>query len=120
MKPKPERWTLCARPRCPEVIPAGQRFCREHADGWARWKAENPGRSSGYGSQWRRARAAALDRAGHRCQVCGETQGLEVHHVDGRSPLDPGANAMTNLQVLCLRHHRRAEVERRRRQQQTR
>jgi len=43
-----------------------------------------------------------------------------VHHVDGRSPLEPGANATRNLRVLCLRHHRLAEVElrRRRRQQQ--
>jgi hypothetical protein len=49
---------------------------------------------------------------------CGVDVGLQVHHIDGRPPSSPGANALSNLQVVCVRHHRLAEVERRRQQQQ--
>jgi 5-methylcytosine-specific restriction endonuclease McrA len=93
--------------------------CNQHGrTGWDRWKRAEEGaqRSRGYGSQWRRARAAALERAGNRCEVCGATGELEVHHIDGRSPLEPGANAASNLLVVCRRDHRLAEVERRRAQ----
>src|SRR6516165_1709659 len=113
---RPERFKLCATPRCPELVPAGQTYCAQHGKGgWDRWRRSEPQRSQGYGARWRRARQAALQAAGNRCEVegCGATEGLEVHHVDGRSPLDPGANAITNLRVLCVRHHRLAEVERR-------
>jgi 5-methylcytosine-specific restriction endonuclease McrA len=116
---RPERFKLCAEPRCPEIVPAGQSRCDQHGKtNWDRWRRSDPQRSQGYGASWRRARQAALDAAAHRCEVCGSTDRLEVHHIDGRTPLDPGANALSNLQVLCLRHHRLAEVERRRQQQQ--
>jgi hypothetical protein len=112
---RPERYRLCGEPRCPELVPHGQTYCEQHGKtNWDRWKRTDPGRSQGYGARWRRARQAALQAAGNRCEVCGATDGLQVHHIDGRGPLDPGANALSNLRVLCLRHHRRAEVERRR------
>jgi hypothetical protein len=111
---KPERFKLCAEPRCAEIIPIGQTYCDQHGKGgWDRWRREDPQRSQGYGAKWRRARAAALKAAGNRCEVCGATDRLEVHHIDGGSPLEPGANTLSNLKVVCVRHHRLAEVERR-------
>jgi hypothetical protein len=116
---KRETYRLCPVPRCPEILGPGE-TCKQHGTRWDKWRAADPDRSQGYGSKWRRVRAAALERAGHRCQVpgCDVDVGLQVHHIDGRPPTSPGANAASNLQVLCLRHHRLAEVERRRQQQQ--
>ena len=54
---------------------------------------------------WRRARLAALDRAGWRCQNadCGIAGRLEVHHV---IPLSfGGTNADENLITLCRSCH---------------
>lgn len=112
---RPERFKLCAEPRCPEVVPRGQTYCEAHGStGWDRWRRTPKGMShaAGYGSAWRRARDAALVRAGHRCERCGSEGPLDVHHIDGRSPLEPGANALGNLAALCLRCHRLAEHER--------
>jgi hypothetical protein len=69
---------------------------------WDAWRRTPEGarRSTGYGSAWQHARALALDRAGHRCEVCGATGVLQVHYIDGRSPLEPGANATSNLKVV--------------------
>lgn len=65
-------------------------------------------RSPGTTAAWRKARTAALERAGRRCQKCGRTEAqaraagtwLEVHHLDGE-----GVRAKTHddarLQVLC-------------------
>ena len=38
----------------------------------------------------------------------------EVHHRDGRHPLDPGANNWSNLQALCHPHHSRATARQQR------
>ncbi len=54
---------------------------------------------------WRRIRAAVLDRDGHRCQVCGSTQELEVHHV---LPVAAGGtDDPSNLQTVCFDCHPR-------------
>ena len=57
----------------------------------------------------RRVRLAVLDRAGHRCEQCGEPRWvsgwLEVDHV--RPVEDGGADDLDNLQALCARCHRR-------------
>ncbi len=66
--------------------------------------------------RWRVVRAAALDRAGHRCADCGATKRLEVHHL---SYAHLGAEAWGELRVLCYGCHlaadRRREHARRRR-----
>ena len=63
-------------------------------------------------SAWQAARAAALARAGYRCQRCGGAGRLEVHHVEslarGGAPLDEA-----NLQALCRRCHFQSEQSRR-------
>jgi 5-methylcytosine-specific restriction endonuclease McrA len=62
--------------------------------------------SLGYSrAAWQAARAAALQRARHRCQRCGSTDQLVVHHRDGRGPMGPRATDPANLIVLCRRHH---------------
>lgn len=57
-----------------------------------------------YGAAWRRARDAALDRAGHQCARCGKRETLLVHHIDQQPELDD-ANRATNLEVLCRACH---------------
>jgi len=61
---------------------------------------------------WSNARMIALERAGNKCEHCGDIANLEVHHIipllnpDGdrhNSPL----NKQTNLKVLCRACHNR-------------
>jgi 5-methylcytosine-specific restriction endonuclease McrA len=56
---------------------------------------------------WQDRRAAALIRAGNRCQVCNSDKRLDVHHRD-YSRLGREANG--DLTVLCrtchARHHK--------------
>ena len=53
---------------------------------------------------WGKARKAALDRDGWRCQTCGKAGRLEVHHLRalerGGKPFD-----LDNLRTLCRDHH---------------
>jgi len=56
-------------------------------------------------------RQAALERDGHRCQICGEEGPLEVHHVEalgmgGVYSRDVAENAIT----LCVDCHRKVEA----------
>src|SRR5947207_971591 len=96
------RSRLCAEPGCPVVLVDEGARCPEHQrSGWDKWKGANPGRSDGYGALWLRIRDAAVEAAGGRCQVCGAEDQLQVHHRDHRSPLEPGANAASNLMVVC-------------------
>jgi 5-methylcytosine-specific restriction endonuclease McrA len=57
----------------------------------------------GHKARWRRAREAALKRAGHRCERCGETKNLHVHHK--RKPEQGGTDSLRNLIVLCRTCH---------------
>jgi 5-methylcytosine-specific restriction endonuclease McrA len=59
--------------------------------------------STGYGSAWRRARAAALDRDGHACVMCGSTRDLEVDHIVRKRA--GGTDDLRNLRTLCHEHH---------------
>ncbi len=54
------------------------------------------------GDHWRAFRLVALDRAGHRCQVCAATGSLEVHH---NSYDRKGREELTDVVVLCRRCH---------------
>lgn len=51
---------------------------------------------------WQRTRAAALERAGHRCQLCNRPQHLNVHH---RTYERRGAERDDDLIVLCRGCH---------------
>jgi len=51
---------------------------------------------------WQARRNKALDRAGHKCQVCSRRMGLDVHH---NSYERLGHEVDTDLTVLCRRCH---------------
>lgn len=53
-------------------------------------------------AEWRAKREWALERAGHRCQVCNRTGSLEVHH---RTYERLGAELPGDLIVLDDRCH---------------
>jgi 5-methylcytosine-specific restriction endonuclease McrA len=50
-------------------------------------------------------RRQVLERDGWRCQVCGSSAELQVHHLQRRSKL--GGDQNENLIVLCAECHRR-------------
>ena len=51
---------------------------------------------------WQATRAAALRRAGYRCQQCGATGRLDVHH---RTYARLGREAAGDLVALCRECH---------------
>lgn len=53
-------------------------------------------------ASWQRKRQAALKAAGDRCQKCGTTQRLQVHHL---SYDRVGQERLDDLQVLCRGCH---------------
>ena len=53
---------------------------------------------------YERLRHEILNRDGWRCQQCGSSKNLDVHHIKQRSAL--GADAETNLITLCRNCHR--------------
>lgn len=52
--------------------------------------------------KWHTTRAAAIRRAGGKCQRCGAVEGLEVHH---RTYARLGRERPEDLVVLCRRCH---------------
>jgi 5-methylcytosine-specific restriction endonuclease McrA len=62
--------------------------------------------------RWLATRDAALARACHKCQRCGATKNLEVHHKHYKSL---GQEKPEDLEVLCIPCHDEADVVRRRR-----
>jgi hypothetical protein len=94
----------CLVHRCPNYAEPAGSYCDDHA-------AEAPkGSSPGTTAAWRRARKAALERAGHRCEKCGRTEQqaradgthLEVHHVDqGAGGVRAEHHDLSKLRVLC-------------------
>lgn len=68
--------TVCGAPFCPN-IGVHEGLCAEHR--------------RVRGRPWQRLRAHAIERAGHRCELCGEADvPLEVHHAP---PLTSGDGA---------------------------
>jgi 5-methylcytosine-specific restriction endonuclease McrA len=51
-----------------------------------------------------RLRREILERDGWRCQNCGSSKNLDVHHIKRRSAL--GGDAKTNLITLCRECHK--------------
>jgi 5-methylcytosine-specific restriction endonuclease McrA len=87
-------------PYCPNIV-NGPGLCPEHRRGRA------TSGTAGYGSKWARIRNAYIPEH-PRCQDCGSPgPPLDVHHIDGRSPLEPAANDWHNLKTLCRSCHRR-------------
>jgi 5-methylcytosine-specific restriction endonuclease McrA len=57
---------------------------------------------------WRQTRREALNRAGGRCEDCGSTRKLHVHHL---TYARHGREKPRDLRVLCSRCHRRRHRE---------
>lgn len=61
-------------------------------------------------ASWPKVRRQALDRAGGRCEGCGQKARLAIHH---RVPLSAGGkNLLTNAAALCRACHGRAHRHR--------
>jgi hypothetical protein len=56
-----------------------------------------------HSSHWRQTRQRKLDEVGRRCQLCGATHGIEIHH-NNYDHL--GAERMSDLIALCSGCHR--------------
>jgi hypothetical protein len=54
--------------------------------------------------EWKARRQQALERAGHRCQICNRSDRLEVHHRSYRNIFNESPDDLT---VLCARCHRK-------------
>jgi 5-methylcytosine-specific restriction endonuclease McrA len=95
------------------------RFCSRSCFG--SWKSESwsgegsplwDGGYNKYIGNWNRNRERALERDGHRCQVCSNEEDLHVHHItpvvefDGD---DPEMHAVDNLVTLCSTCHPKVE-----------
>lgn len=113
---------VCTRPgavrrsscRICGAITAGSPYCVAHSAEGERTERQ-PWRKGYSDPAYRRARAEALERAGGRCEECGEElgEGAEVDHVVALR--DGGANVIGNLLVRCRRCHRRKSAADRRR-----
>lgn len=55
--------------------------------------------------EWKLRRQQKLEQANYRCQKCGKTQGLEVHHLNYERI---GFEWDADLIVLCEKHHDQA------------
>jgi 5-methylcytosine-specific restriction endonuclease McrA len=78
------------RNRCPDC---GREYDRKLS-------REKRARRTRNSAKWQKARAAARQRDGNACTVCGSAQKLEVHHIKS---LAEGGNefALSNLTTLC-------------------
>ncbi len=63
---------------------------------------------------WNVAKAVALDEANHKCEECGATANLEVHHIEPLEHLEERFNSpknnQANLRVLCRGCHKKTHV----------
>lgn len=59
---------------------------------------------------WAVKRTVVLARAGHQCEVCGQTGRLEVHHLTYARCF---REDISDLQAVCPTCHEIADVERR-------
>ncbi len=57
------------------------------------------------GPRWKALRRQALDRDGWQCVVCGARHRLEIDHIEPVRTRPDLAWTLSNLQVLCARHH---------------
>ena len=112
----------CSYPRCPRLVPAGQRYCDEHRRRVGRdydYYSRSPERAAFYHSAaWRKNRDRYL-RAHPLCELCLQAgryvPASLVHH---KVPLaSAGADAAAamdedNLMSLCQACHSRLHAER--------
>jgi 5-methylcytosine-specific restriction endonuclease McrA len=101
---------LCVEPGCAEVDVGGGGGwrCSEHRRiPWDRWRADQPPeKSSGYGSRWRKFKAAIVAERGPVCEYCGaDGVPLSLHHLDHRPPSSPRGFDPSNVKLACTSCH---------------
>ena len=78
-------------------------FTRPKTKAKMRARSQHPTRLR-WEAEWQTNRAAALERAGYRCQLPGcDRPAVVVHHKAGRRVAD--ANRLDRLMPLCNEHH---------------
>jgi 5-methylcytosine-specific restriction protein A len=98
----------CSFPGCPELIPAGERFCKEHKKQEQREYNKQRGSSTqqGYDARWQKIRKMKLN-TDPLCEEClrngRTTVATQVHHKDG----NVRNNSSDNLESLCIECHSR-------------
>jgi 5-methylcytosine-specific restriction protein A len=106
----------CAHPGCPNLVPYGERFCREH-EKEERKRYERYGRDpktkKRYGREWQliRDRYISVHPFCEKCLLSGRiVKAEEVHHI---VPLSQGGtNSYGNLMSLCKSCHSRIHASR--------
>lgn len=54
---------------------------------------------------WGKKRLMVLDRDGHKCQLCGNANNLQVHHMIYRRDVPLGKEPISDLVTLCAKCH---------------
>jgi 5-methylcytosine-specific restriction endonuclease McrA len=85
-------------PTCRRLIPAGE--LRQH-------RIDVHGLRNGSTRAWRKQRVQIIERDEGRCGVCGSTENLEVHHIDG----NPQNDDLDNLETRCRTHNPRGSQD---------
>jgi hypothetical protein len=85
---------VCGEPGCVGV-PVFNGRCRVHA----RWPSGNEARN---GWAMSRLKRLLIDERGERCEVCGSTDLIELHHLNGVEDNRPEA-----LELRCRKHNPR-------------
>jgi len=94
----------CAHPRCPDVVPSGQRHCTKHKRAEVKQYERGRGSSSerGYDRKWQKIRAVIIARD-PVCKACNRKPTTDVDHITPRRR--GGTDAESNLQGLCHTCH---------------
>ena len=98
----------CAYPGCPELVPAGEKYCEKHRKQAQKRYDKQRGTAAqrGYNSRWQRIRKIKLN-ADPLCAEClrngRTTVATQVHHKDG----NVRNNSPDNLESLCIECHGR-------------
>jgi hypothetical protein len=86
---------VCGQPGCVGV-PVFNGRCRVHAV----WPSGNEARANGWAMS--RLKALLIAERGERCEVCGSTELIELHHLHGVEDNRPEA-----IELRCRKHNPR-------------
>lgn len=89
------KWRLYCSKKCAAKV-GSRNYALRHKD-----RVTANSRRGRWKGNWQRA----LDRDGRKCQGCGATERLRVHHRDGSGEGDSPNHDLDNLQTLCQKCH---------------
>ncbi len=107
----PRNCSLCGTEFFPNKFAPNKKYCSERCSGlvasrayYARTpKAENTQRAQKYraGGNW----IKAMEQGNRKCEICGATEKLHVHHRDGTGEDEVANHQTENLVILCNSCH---------------